>query len=114
MINRGGQNIYPHEIEGMLFTHPKVKHVAIVPMPDPVMGEKACAFVVPKDGENFTFEEMTEFLLNHKIAKYKLPERLEIRKSLPLRGEHKVLKKELINEIKEILKKETENQGETN
>lgn len=106
VIIRGGHNIYPQEIEGLLFLHPKVKHVAIVPMPDPVMGEKACAFVVTKDNEELAFDEMTAFLMEKKIAKYKLPERLEIRNSLPLRGEQKVAKKILIEEIERILKTE--------
>lgn len=106
VIIRGGHNIYPQEIEGLLFLHPKVKHVAIVPMPDPVMGEKACAFVVTKDNEELAFDEMTAFLMEKKIAKYKLPERLEIRNSLPLRGEQKVAKKILTEEIERILKAE--------
>jgi non-ribosomal peptide synthetase component E (peptide arylation enzyme) len=103
IIIRGGQNIYPSEIEGLLFMHPKVKHVAVVPMPDPIMGEKACAFVTTKDNEAFTFDEMIAFLMEKKIAKFKLPERLEIRESLPLRDEQKVAKKILIEEIKSML-----------
>jgi non-ribosomal peptide synthetase component E (peptide arylation enzyme) len=106
IIIRGGQNIYPPEVEGLLFMHPKVKHVAVVPMPDPIMGEKACAFVVTKDNEKFTFDEMTAYLMEKKIAKYKLPERLEIRENLPLRDEQKVAKNHLIEEIKNILKAE--------
>jgi non-ribosomal peptide synthetase component E (peptide arylation enzyme) len=106
VIIRGGQNIYPPEIEGLLFMHPKVKHVAVVPMPDLIMGEKACAFVVTKDKEELTFADMTAFLMEKKIAKYKLPERLEIRESLPLRDEQKVAKNSLIEEIKSILKAE--------
>lgn len=106
IIIRGGQNIYPSEIEGLLFMHPKVKHVAVVPMPDPIMGEKACAFVTTKDDEEFTFDDMIAFLTEKKIAKYKLPERLEIRESLPLRDEQKVAKSGLIEEIKSILKAE--------
>lgn len=106
VIIRGGLNIYPQEIEGLLLMHPKVKYVAVVPMPDPIMGEKACAFVVTKDNEEFTFDEMIAFLMENKIAKYKLPERLEIRKSLPLRDEQKVAKSILIEEIRRILKAE--------
>jgi len=106
VIIRGGQNIYPAEIEGLLFMHPKVKHVAVVPMPDPVMGEKACAFVVPKEGEEFTFEEMTNFLKSQKIAPFKLPERLEVRDSLTLRDSQKVAKAELREEIIQKLKAE--------
>jgi len=106
VIIRGGQNIYPAEIECLLFMHPKVKHAAIVPMPDPIMGEKACAFVVPKEGEEFTFAEMTDFLKNQRIALFKLPERLEVRNSLPLRDSQKVIKGLLREELTQILKAE--------
>ncbi|MFC1906947.1 AMP-binding protein [Chloroflexota bacterium] len=106
VIIRGGQNIYPAEIEGLLFLYPKIKHVAVVPMPDPIMGEKACAFVVPKEGEEFTFEEMLSYLKGKKIAPYKLPERLEIKSSLPLRDSQKVVKSELREEVTRKLKAE--------
>ena len=84
VIIRGGQNIYPIEIEGILMQHPKVKDVAIVRMPDPVMGEKQCAYVVPREGETFELEEMVSFLQSRKVASYKIPERLEIITELPL------------------------------
>lgn len=106
MIIRGGQNIYPSEIEGLLLMHPKVKHVAIVPMPDPIMGEKACAYVAPKEGEELTFEEMVSFLKSKKIASYKLPERLEIRSELPMRDSQKVAKASLREDIAQKLKAE--------
>jgi len=106
MIIRGGQNIYPAEIEGLLLMHPKVEHVAIVPMPDPVMGEKACAYVVPEEGEELTFEEMVSFLESKKIASYKLPERLEIRSELPMRDSQKVAKASLREDIAQKLKAE--------
>ncbi|MCX6012465.1 MAG: class I adenylate-forming enzyme family protein [Chloroflexi bacterium] len=96
MIIRGGQNIYPAEIESILITHPKIMNVAVVPMPDPVMGEKACAFVIPKEGQTLTFEELTTFMLEKKCAKYKLPERLEIVDNFPMSGDgQKVIKREL-------------------
>ena len=106
VIIRGGQNIYPSEIEGLLLMHPKVKHVAVVAMPDPIMGEKACAFVVTKRNKTFTFDEMCAFLIQKKIAKYKLPERLEVRESMPLRDEQKVAKNRLVDELNQILKME--------
>ena len=106
LIIRGGQNIYPAEIEGLLLMHPKVKHVAIVPMPDPIMGEKACAYVAPEEGEELTFEEMVSFLKSKKIASYKLPERLEIRSELPMRDSQKVAKASLREDIAQKLKAE--------
>ncbi len=107
MIKRGGENIYPVEIESMLETHPLVHSVAIVKMPDPVMGEKACACVVPQAGEEFSFEEMVSFLRSKGIAMFKLPERLETMQSLPLvAGVQKVDKKVLEKEIAAKLKAE--------
>lgn len=107
MILRGGQNIYPVEIEDLLMTHPKVLQVAIVKMPDPVMGERACAYAVPRQGQDFTFEEMTSFLKGKGIAPYKLPERLEIIGSLPMVAEgQKVDKKTLEKDIEDKLKGE--------
>jgi non-ribosomal peptide synthetase component E (peptide arylation enzyme) len=106
MIIRGGQNIYPAEIEGLLLTHPNIRSAAIVPMPDPIMGEKACAYVSLSYGAQFSFEEMVSFLRGKKIAPYKLPERLEIREELPLRGEQKVAKAVLCDDIIRKLKEE--------
>ncbi len=104
MIIRGGQNIYPVELENMLLSHPKVSDAAIVGMPDPVMGEKACAYVVLKPRQKFTFEDMTSFLREKNIASYKLPERLEIMDKLPMVGEQKIDKKVLQQDIAQKLK----------
>lgn len=87
IIIRGGQNIYPREIEDYLLAHRKVTNVAVVPMPDPEMGERACAFVTLKEGEQFTFDEMVDYLESKKIAMFKFPERLEVVDALPLVGE---------------------------
>ncbi|MFQ5826608.1 MAG: AMP-binding protein, partial [Dehalococcoidia bacterium] len=106
MIIRGGQNIYPVEIENLLHTHPRVSAAAVVRMPDRIMGERACAYVVPKPGEKLTFEEMVSFLREQRIATYKLPERLETLERLPLAGGQKVDKKVLEQDIAEKLKAE--------
>jgi non-ribosomal peptide synthetase component E (peptide arylation enzyme) len=107
IIIRGGQNIYPREIEDYLLSHNKVTNAAIVPMPDPEMGERACAFVTLKKGEQFTFEEMVDFLKSKKIAPFKLPERLEVLESLPLVGESgKIDNKAMVQMITEKLKAE--------
>jgi non-ribosomal peptide synthetase component E (peptide arylation enzyme) len=106
VIIRGGQNIYPIEIEELLLENPKVKSVAIIPMPDPIMGEKVCAYVSLMPGEDFTFEEMISYLRSKKIALYKLPERLEILDELPLRHHHKIAKAELRQDLICKLKKE--------
>ena len=110
IIIRAGQNIFPGEVENMLFTHPKVAGAAIVGMPDPVMGEMSCAYVVPKTGETLTFDDMTSFLKGKGIASYKLPERLEVVAELPLvsrgSGMPKVDKKVLVADITEKLERE--------
>jgi non-ribosomal peptide synthetase component E (peptide arylation enzyme) len=107
IIIRGGQNIYPREIEDYLLTHPKVTNVAVVPMPDPKMGERACAFVTLKEGEKLTFEDMIDFLKTKKIAPFKLPERLEVLGALPLVGESgKVDNKAMVKMITDKLKQE--------
>ncbi len=105
MIIRGGQNIYPAEIEGLLNGHPAVASVAIIGYPDREMGERACAFVVPKTGQTLTFEEMKAFLKEKKISAYKLPERLELVSALPTVGDSgKVDKKVLKTQLEEWVK----------
>ena len=107
IIIRGGQNIYPKEIEDYLLSHKKVTNTAIVPMPDPQMGERACAFVTLKKGEQFSFEEMIGYLKTKKIAAFKLPERLEILDALPLVGESgKIDNKAMVKMITDKLKEE--------
>ncbi len=105
MIIRGGQNIYPAEIEGLLNGHPAVASVAVVGYPDREMGERACAYVVPKVGQTLTFEEMKAFLKEKKISAYKLPERLELVPALPTVGDSgKVDKKVLKTQLEEWVK----------
>ncbi len=82
MIIRGGANIYPREIEEILFQHPKILEVAVIGIPDPYVGEKTCACIVPKPSESIGFEEIVGFLRG-KIATYKLPERVEVLAELP-------------------------------
>jgi non-ribosomal peptide synthetase component E (peptide arylation enzyme) len=107
MIIRGGQNIYPVEIENLLMTHAHVSQVAVVKMPDSVMGEKACAYIVLEGGRALTFEQMTAFLQEKGVAAYKLPERLEIIDALPLLASGKVDKKRLEEDVAEKLKGNT-------
>lgn len=105
-IKRGGMAIAPVEIEDLLRRHPKVKEVVIVGMPDPILGEKACAFVIPESGQTFGFEEMVGFLRDKKLATFKLPERLEITDEFPLAGGQKVSKKALTEIVTGKLKEE--------
>ncbi len=97
MIIRGGQNIMPAEVENLLLSHPKIKDIAIVGMPDSLMGERACACVVTREGQSISLEEMISFLKEKRISPYKLPERLFVLESLPyvqgLKLDRKQLKK---------------------
>ncbi len=103
IIIRGGQNISPREIEDVLIGHPKVVDVAVVKMPDPVFGEKACAFVVPRSGETVTVSDCLEFLLSRQFAAYKVPERVENVDAFPLLPNGKVDRKQLEGAILRLL-----------
>ena len=83
------------EIEDLLFAHPKVADVAVVGVPDPASGERACAVVVCVEGEELTFLEMVEHLRAADLTPQKLPEQLEIVPALPRNPSGKVLKREL-------------------
>ncbi len=107
LIIRGGQNIAPKEIEDLLLAHPKVKEVAVVGMPDKILGEKCCAFVALSDSKDpLTFNEMRDYLEKNKLAKFKFPERLEIIGELPMVGSAKIDKKLLVEWITNKLKEE--------
>ncbi len=94
-IIRGGQNIAPAEIENYLLAHPKVKQAVVVGMDDSVLGERVCAYVVPRTDDRPTLEEIVSFLRSKKIAAFKLPERLEVVRSLPMLSDTKVDKRRL-------------------
>ena len=100
MIIRGGENIYPKELEGIMYTHPKVMEVAVVGAPDSIYGEEVMACVVPKPGQSMTAEEFREWCKEN-MASYKVPKYVEFRNSLPKNILGKVLKKELRNLLKE-------------
>ena len=94
MLIRGGANIYPREIEEALYQHPGILDAAIVGVPDPRLGERVCACIVPRTGETVTFEALTEFLRG-RIATYKLPEFLQLYEDLPRTPTGKVQKRPL-------------------
>ncbi len=101
LINRGGEKISAEEIENLILSHPAVLNVACVPMPDPVLGERMCAFVIPKPGRTLTLPELTRFLTERGLAKFKLPERLELTDDLPLSKFGKVAKNVLTKQVAE-------------
>ena len=89
MYIRGGYNVYPVEVEGVLASHPGVADVVVVPRPDPVMGELGVAVVVPVDPS--TPPSLDELRAHgaERLAPYKLPEALRIVDEIPLTGMHK-------------------------
>ncbi|MCW0235010.1 MAG: cyclohexanecarboxylate-CoA ligase [Ferrovibrio sp.] len=92
IIIRGGENVPVVEIEGLLFRHPAIQAVAIVGVPDRRLGERACAFVVPKPGQSLTLQDIVAFLEEQKVAKQYLPERLEVVEELPRTPSGKIQK----------------------
>jgi acyl-CoA synthetase (AMP-forming)/AMP-acid ligase II len=95
MINRGGENVYSVEVENALAAHPKVYEVAVVGVPDTMMGEKVGAIVVPRPGETLTPEDVVDFA-NGRLADFKIPQYIAMRADpLPRNPGGKVLKRDL-------------------
>ena len=92
VINRGGEKVPVSEIEQLLYEHPSVDEVAIVAMPDPRLGERACAFVVLAPHADLDFGAMQKYLNTHQVAKTYWPERLEIVDELPRNPTGKIQK----------------------
>src|SRR5438128_10450893 len=101
LINRGGEKISAEEIENLILSHPAVLNVACVPYPDSRLGERMCACVIPKPGRTLTLQELTSFLTERGLAKFKLPERLELTDDLPLSKFGKVAKNVLTKQVAE-------------
>jgi fatty-acyl-CoA synthase len=95
MIIRGGENIYPREIEEFLHTNPKVKDVYVVGVPDEKYGEQILAAIILKDGEGASDNEFREFCTG-KIARHKIPKYWEFRKEVPMTASGKVQKYKLV------------------
>jgi fatty-acyl-CoA synthase len=94
MYRSGGENVYPAEMEKILLAHPKISQVAIIGVPDEKWTEVGKAFVLPKEGQNISKEEVLEFLRG-KVAKFKIPVHVEFVDSLPMTSAGKVKKVEL-------------------
>ena len=91
MIIRGGENIYPKEIEEFIYTHPAVADVQVIGVPDAKYGEAVMACIILKKGENLTKEEMIEYIKSH-MARHKVPQYIEYVDSFPMNAAGKVLK----------------------
>ncbi|KJS18281.1 MAG: O-succinylbenzoate--CoA ligase [Peptococcaceae bacterium BRH_c4b] len=100
LIIRGGLNIYPREVEEVLYTHPKVFEVAVVGVPDAVMGEEVLAFILLRNGDAVDPEELKEFCRD-KLARYKIPRYIRFVENLPKTTSGKLLKSALRKMIEE-------------
>jgi acyl-CoA synthetase (AMP-forming)/AMP-acid ligase II len=94
LIITGGQNIYPVEIEEILYTHPAVALAAVIGVPDEIKGELAKAYIVLKEGRRATEDQIIEYVKS-KIAKFKAPRMVEFVDALPQGPTGKILKREL-------------------
>jgi acyl-coenzyme A synthetase/AMP-(fatty) acid ligase len=101
IIIRGGMNIAPREIEDVLMALPEIERVAVVGLPDPRLGERACACVVLHPGKQLTFSEMIENLKAAGLASYKLPEQLRVLTELPTTASGKVQKHVILRDLLE-------------
>ncbi|MBM7644761.1 long-chain acyl-CoA synthetase [Scopulibacillus daqui] len=99
MILASGFNIYPREIEEVLYEHPDVQEAAVIGVPDAYRGETVKAFIVPREGKTIDEKEMNNYCRKH-LAAYKVPRIYEFRKELPKTTVGKILKRSLINEEK--------------
>ena len=102
MIIRGGENIYPKEIEEFIYTHPDVSDVQVIGVPDKKYGEAVMACIIKKEGSALTAEEMTEYIKSH-MARHKVPQYIEFVDHFPLNAAGKVLKYKMREEAAERL-----------
>jgi long-chain acyl-CoA synthetase len=94
MIITGGENVYPKQVEDVLYRHPAVKEAAVIGIPDPYWIEKVCALVVLKENTQSAEEDIISFC-KEQIAHYKAPKTVEFVESLPKNPQGKILKKEI-------------------
>lgn len=106
MINRGGESISATEIEKLITRNQGVAAVAVIAMPDPLMGERVCAYIQPKPGAQLTFDGIIDFLKAQKASVLQLPERIEFIDSIPLTAAEKIHKNALKEDVQKKLKEE--------
>jgi long-chain acyl-CoA synthetase len=94
MIIRGGFNVYPREIEEVIYQHPKVAEAAVLGIPDEKFGEEVVAVVAPKPGEEIDIDELKAFV-KERVAAYKYPRHIQVIKELPKGATGKIMKREI-------------------
>lgn len=104
MIITGGENVYSVEVENALAKNPKVESVAVIGAPDPEWGERVHAFVILREGEEITLEEVQGFCKEH-IANYKIPRSMEVVPVFPMSGAGKILKRDLRKDLWDVAEK---------
>ena len=102
MIIRGGENIYPKEIEEFIYTHPAVADVQVIGVPDAKYGEAVMACIILKENEQVSASEMTEYIKSH-MARHKVPQYIEFVNSFPMNAAGKILKYKMREEAIERL-----------
>ena len=112
MIIRGGENIYPKEIEDFIYTHPKVSDVQVIGVPDKQYGEEIMACVILKKGETLTEAELKEYVLTH-MAKHKVPRYVTFVEAFPMNAAGKILKYKMREQAVEQLNLQADNAIET-
>ena len=103
MIIRGGENIYPKEIEEFIYTHPKVSDVQVIGVPDETMGEEVMACIILKENEQMTEAEMKQYVMDH-MARHKVPRYIAFVDSFPMNAAGKILKYKMREQAIEQLK----------
>jgi len=98
MIITGGENVYPAEVENVLYKHPNVRQVSVIGLPDPKWGEVVTAVVVPKNGADFDPDDLRDFC-RKEIAGYKTPKKVIFMESLPMGTSGKILKYRLRDDL---------------
>ncbi|NWJ45271.1 MAG: AMP-binding protein [Chloroflexi bacterium] len=101
MINRGGLKIYPREVEELYYKNQKVQEIAIVGLPDPVLGEISCACIKLREGVQADVDEMRQYI-KEKVADYKIPDRIRFVESFPMTSSGKIRKVQLREELIKI------------